>query len=75
MLWVGLVSSCIFYIMNRLKLLRVDEAIELIGLDIAEMGGLSDEVYDRIRTDYALSKSPINKSDVLASPFKSEVSK
>ena len=42
-------SSHIFYTMKRLKLFRVDSAIELIGLDIAEMGGLSEDVYEKVR--------------------------
>lgn len=30
--WIGGVSSVIFYILNRLNLLRVDKAMEIIGL-------------------------------------------
>lgn len=52
MAWVAFMSFLFFYTMKRLKLLRVDKAIELIGLDIAEMGGLSDEVYEKILRDY-----------------------
>lgn len=44
--------------MKRLGLFRVDKAIELIGLDIAEMGGLSDDVYERIRRDFGGNLSP-----------------
>lgn len=47
--WVSVMSSLIFYTMKRLKLFRVDSAIELIGLDIAEMGGLSEDVYEKVR--------------------------
>lgn len=56
--WVAFMSSMIFYIMKRLGLFRVDMAIELIGLDIAEMGGLSEEVYAKIRRDYSNTLSP-----------------
>ena len=56
--WVSFMSSIIFYIMKRLGLFRVDMAIELIGLDIAEMGGLSEEVYEKIRRDYSSTLSP-----------------
>jgi hypothetical protein len=58
MAWVSLTSSIIFYTMKRLGLFRVDKAIELIGLDIAEMGGLSDDVYERIRKDFGGNLSP-----------------
>ena len=56
--WVGFMSSIIFYTMKKLGLFRVDQAIELIGLDIAEMGGLGEDVYEKIRKDYAASLSP-----------------
>jgi ammonium transporter, Amt family len=46
MAWCGIMSSIVFYVLKRLDLFRVDQAIELIGLDIAEMGGLSEQVYD-----------------------------
>ena len=36
--WVSLFSFPYFYIMKRLKLLRVPLVHEIIGLDIAEMG-------------------------------------
>ena len=39
-------------------LFRVDKAIELIGLDIAEMGGLSEEVYEKIRKEFGNGVSP-----------------
>jgi len=58
MAWVGLTSSTIFYTLKRLGLLRVDKAIELIGLDIAEMGGLSEDVYEKVRRDFGNGVSP-----------------
>ena len=58
--WVAFMSSLIFYIIKRFGLLRVDKAIELIGLDIAEMGGLSEDIYEKIRKDYAASLSPLS---------------
>ena len=39
--WVATTSSIFFYTMKRLGFLRVDKAIEIIGLDIAEAGGLT----------------------------------
>ena len=43
------VSIVVFYILKRTGLLRIDKAVEIIGLDIAEMGGVSDEVYNKIK--------------------------
>lgn len=39
-LWVGLISFLYFFVMNYFKRLRVSLLDEVIGLDIAEMGGL-----------------------------------
>jgi hypothetical protein len=30
---------------------RIDKSIEIIGLDIAEIGGLSEELFDKIWKD------------------------
>jgi len=56
--WVGLTSGTIFLTLKRLGLFRVDKAIELIGLDIAEMGGLSEDVYEKIRKEFGNGISP-----------------
>jgi hypothetical protein len=32
-------------VLKKTGLLRIDKSIEIIGLDIAEMGGVPDEVY------------------------------
>jgi Amt family ammonium transporter len=64
MAWVGTTASITFYIMNRLGFLRVDKAIEIIGLDIAEMGGLSEEIYDRIRKDLGLNQTGSPKNNM-----------
>ena len=61
LIWTALTSSAFFYTMKRLGLLRIDPTIEIIGLDIAEMGGLSEDMYEKIRTNHASSmylKSP-----------------
>jgi ammonia channel protein AmtB len=50
--WVAITSSTFFFIMKKLGFFRVDTAIEIIGLDIAEMGGVSEEIYEKIRKDY-----------------------
>lgn len=39
--------------MKRLGLLRIDKAIEIIGLDIAEMGGVGEEIYDKMRREFS----------------------
>lgn len=51
----------IFYILNRLNLLRVDKAIEIMGCDIAEMGAISEEFYRSIRLDALASQSHLLK--------------
>jgi Amt family ammonium transporter len=56
--WVGGTSSAIFYALKRLGLFRVDKAIEIIGLDIAEMGGLSEDIYEKVRRDFGGGASP-----------------
>lgn len=37
-LWTGSITIIYFYILHRLKLLRVSLIHEILGLDIAEMG-------------------------------------
>lgn len=41
--WVSLISFPAFYIMREINVLRVDKAVEEIGLDVAELGNVSDE--------------------------------
>jgi ammonium transporter, Amt family len=55
--WVGTTSSLFFYVMKRLGLLRIDKAIEIIGLDIAEMGGVGEDVYEKMRREFGGSIS------------------
>ena len=43
------VSIIVFFVLKKTGLLRIDRAVEIIGLDIAEMGGVSDEVYNKIK--------------------------
>jgi hypothetical protein len=38
--------------MKKLNLLRIEKEIEIIGLDVAELGGLSDDVYQKIKIEY-----------------------
>lgn len=46
--------------MKRLGLFRIDKAIEIIGLDIAEMGGVGEDIYEKMRREFggSISNSP-----------------
>jgi len=44
-LWVSFWSILLFYTLNHYKLFRVPKEIEIMGLDIAEMGGVNEETY------------------------------
>jgi len=47
--------------MKRLGYLRLDKTVEIIGLDIAELGGMSEEIYKKITLEFnGIMKSPIN---------------
>jgi len=48
-LWTAITSGLIFYMMKRLGKLRVHAIIEIIGLDIAEMGALDEKWIDGMR--------------------------
>lgn len=51
MFFSALISTAYFFIMKKLNKFRIDKSIEIIGLDIAEMGGLSDDLYNKIKRD------------------------
>jgi hypothetical protein len=40
--------------LNRFHLFRVPKEIEIMGLDIAEMGGVNEEIYSKLRTDFGV---------------------
>jgi hypothetical protein len=40
--------------MKKLNLLRVPKEIEVVGLDISELGGVPEEVYAKLRKDFGL---------------------
>lgn len=50
-IWTATVSTLYFLLMKYLNKFRIDKSIEIIGLDIAEMGGLSEEFFDKIWKD------------------------
>ena len=62
MAWSSVFSIAFFLLMKKLGLLRIKKEIEIVGLDIAELGGLTEEVYQKVKIDYgrnlAASMSP-----------------
>lgn len=48
-IWVSVLAGGLFLLLKKLGLLRIDKAVEVIGLDIAEMGGVSDEIYNKVK--------------------------
>ncbi len=58
--------------MKSLNKFRIDKSIEVIGLDIAEMGGLSNELFDKIVKETSI----LNRTNSLSpSGFRSALSK
>ena len=53
--WTLLLSTGYFLIMRSVGKFRIDRSIEVIGIDIAEMGGLSQELYEKIRLELQYS--------------------
>lgn len=61
--WVTLCTVPFFLTMKKLNLLRVPREIEVVGLDISELGGVSEDVYARLRKDFGFltpTGSPVN---------------
>lgn len=50
--WVTAITVPFFLIMKRFDLLRVPKEIEVVGLDISELGGVSEEVYSKLKKDF-----------------------
>lgn len=67
MVWVSFWSILLFSLLNKYHLFRVPKEIEIMGLDIAEMGGVSEEVYAKLRKEFGV-QSP------LATPMQSHLS-
>lgn len=38
--------------MQRLGILRVDKEVEVVGLDMAELGGMTQELYSKLKVEY-----------------------
>ncbi len=65
LLWTVLISGGYFLLMrNVFGIFRIDKSIEIIGLDIAEMGGLSNEMFDKILKD-----NVSRKNSFMSSPY------
>jgi hypothetical protein len=41
--------------MKRFNLLRVSKEIEIIGMDISELGGVSEEMYNKLKRDFDIA--------------------
>lgn len=48
-IWVSICSIILFGSLKKLGWLRIDKEIEIVGLDISEMGGIDPHVMDKIR--------------------------
>jgi Amt family ammonium transporter len=53
-LWVSLWSIFLFTLLNKYHLFRVPKEIEIMGLDIAEMGGVNEDIYSKLRKDFGV---------------------
>lgn len=52
--WVSIFSAIFFLTMRKFNLLRVTKEIEIIGMDISELGGVSEDVYAKLRKDFGI---------------------
>ena len=59
--WVSLISFPAFLIMRKVHVLRVDKAIEEIGLDIGELGNVSEDFIDAVREKIEAQEKIANK--------------
>lgn len=55
--WTTVIVLPAFYVLRKLHMLRVDKAIEEVGLDVAELGGVSEEFLDAVREQLKLKGS------------------
>jgi Amt family ammonium transporter len=46
--WSVITTGLMFLTMKYYKCLRLELSVEMIGLDIAQMGGLDDKLYDKM---------------------------
>jgi Amt family ammonium transporter len=50
--WVTAISFPYFYVMKIYGKLRLSKSIEIVGLDIAEMGGVSEHTYKQLELQF-----------------------
>eukprot|EP00349_Pseudokeronopsis_sp_Brazil_P004365 CAMPEP_0202960590 /NCGR_PEP_ID=MMETSP1396-20130829/4734_1 /ASSEMBLY_ACC=CAM_ASM_000872 /TAXON_ID= /ORGANISM="Pseudokeronopsis sp., Strain Brazil" /LENGTH=300 /DNA_ID=CAMNT_0049679897 /DNA_START=551 /DNA_END=1453 /DNA_ORIENTATION=+ len=55
--WSSAFAIVFFFTMKKLNLLRIAKEIEIVGLDIAELGGLTEEVYQKVKVEYGRNMS------------------
>ncbi len=50
-LWVSVIAIPFFLVMKQVELLRIDRTLEVIGQDLAELGGLTSEDFAKIKKE------------------------
>ena len=50
-------AAPLFLTMKKFNLFRVPKEVEIIGLDISELGGVNEDVYRKLKRDFGI-KSP-----------------
>ena len=68
-IWVSFWSILLFSTLNRLNLFRVSKEIEIMGLDIAEMGGVNEEIYSKLRTDFGVMSPSMSPTQSNITPL------
>jgi ammonium transporter, Amt family len=68
-IWVSFWSILLFSTLNRFNLFRVPKEIEIMGLDIAEMGGVNEEIYSKLRTDFGVMSPSMTPSESNLTPM------
>jgi len=67
--WVSFWSILLFSTLNRFNLFRVPKEIEIMGLDIAEMGGVNEEIYSKLRTDFGVMSPSMSPTQSNITPL------
>lgn len=51
-MWVSIISWAYFFTMMKAGKFRLDKNVEIIGLDIAELGGVGEDIYNKIKVEF-----------------------
>jgi len=70
-IWVSFWSILLFSTLNRFNLFRVPKEIEIMGLDIAEMGGVNEDIYSKLRTEFGVMSPSISPTQSHITPLPS----